>query len=207
MPLLEKISTQNATMGIWKMEETLPELESMYQIKPSEEIVYRAFKNDRRRKEWLSTRILLGNLVNHDVEILHRDSGKPYLSDQSFCISITHTLGYVGIRLASHPVAIDMEYHSERVLKLIDRFVSKREMKYIDENNKITSALIIWSAKETMFKLFDFHDVEFNQHIYISNLDQVSESGHFKGTFDKDGFKADVRLHYKVYDDLILVYC
>ncbi len=193
-------------MGIWKMTESVAELEAMYSIKDDEVPVYEGFKNDRRRKEWICTRLLLAELVDHDVEICYRDSGKPYLSDQSWCISITHTLGYVGIRLATHPVAIDMEYKSERVLNILDRFVSEREQKYIAEEDVVTSALIIWSAKEALFKLFDFHDVLFDQHLFISRL-KLGESGSFKGTVEKDGFVAEVRLSYKVYDDLILVYC
>lgn len=206
MPLFSKTENYNATMGIWQMTESLPELEAQYDIKPSEMEVYRAFRNDRRRKEWLSVRILLKELLGYDAEICYRDSGKPYLSDSSYCISITHTIGFVGIRLASHPVALDMEYHSQRVLRLMDRFVSAQEMKYIDPENPITSALIIWSAKETLFKLFDFKDVQFDEHLHISNL-KTGKGGIFKGSVDKDGFHADVRLSYKVYGDLILVYC
>ncbi len=206
MPLFEKITNSNAIMGIWKMTETVGELEAMYPMKDDEVAIYNGFKNDRRRMEWLSTRLLLAELVDHDVEICYRDSGKPYLSDQSWCISITHTLGYVGIRLASHPVAIDMEYKSKRVLNILDRFVSKREEKFIDQNDVITSALIIWSAKETLYKLFDFQDVLFDEHLYISNL-TLGTSGRFRGTVEKDGFRAEVRLNFKVFDDLILVYC
>lgn len=206
MPLFRKIVNLNATMGIWKMTESISELEDLYQIKPSENVVYDGFRNDRRRKEWLTSRILLRELLGYDAEICYRGSGKPYLKDSSFCISITHTMGYVGIRLASHPVALDMEYYSDRVLHLIPRFVSQREMQYIYPEDKITSALIIWSAKETLFKLFDFTDVQFDEHLYISNL-KLGKSGHFKGTIEKDGFKADVRLAYEVHEELILVYC
>lgn len=209
MPLFKKVENMNASMGIWKMEETLQELESMYKVKASEEAVYHGFRNDRRRKEWLTVRVLLKEMLGKDVEICYRDSGKPYLKDSSFCISITHTIGYVGIRLASHPVALDMEYFSKRVLHLIPRFVSYKERKYIPEAEgpeKITAALIIWSAKETLFKLFDFTDVLFDEHIFISNL-RLGPSGHFKGSVVKDGFQAEVRLSYEVHGELILVYC
>ena len=209
MPLYKKIDSSNASMAIWKMTENLAELESLYEVKPSEKAVYDGFRNDRRRKEWLTVRILLREMLGKDTEICYRDSGKPYLKDSSHCISITHTIGYVGIRLASHPVALDMEYFSKRVLHLIDRFVSKKELKYIpddDDQKRITAALIIWSAKESLFKLFDFQEVLFDQHVFISNL-KLGNMGHFKGSVIKDGFQADVRLSYEVYDDLILVYC
>ncbi len=209
MPLFKKVDTANASMGIWKMTESLPELEAMYEVKPSEREIYDGFRNDRRRKEWLSVRILLRAMLGNDVEICYRESGKPYLRDSSHCISITHTIGYVGIRLASHPVALDMEYFSKRVLHLIPRYVSYKERKYIpttDGPEQIYAALIIWSAKETVFKLFDFSDVLFDEHIFISNL-RLGKSGHFKGSVVKDGFQADVWLTYEVYDELILVYC
>lgn len=206
MPLYKKVVNKNATMGIWKMTETLPELETLYEVKDSEREVYHGFRNDRRRKEWLTVRILLRELLGYEAEICYRGSGKPYLKDSSYCISITHTMGYVGIRLASHPVALDMEYYSDRVLRLIPRFVSKREMQYIFPEDEITSALIIWSAKETLFKLFDFSEMLFDENLFISDL-KLGKSGHFKGTVAKDGFKADVRLAYEVHEELILVYC
>lgn len=204
--LFKKFSDKSATMGIWQMTETLAELEAMYTVTDDERPVYDGFRNDRRRKEWLTVRILLRELLGKDVEICYRDTGKPYLKDSSYCISITHTIGYVGIRLAAHPVALDMEYKADRVLRIIDRFVSEKEMKYIDERDKVSSALVLWSAKETMFKLFDFQEVDFKEHLYISRMNWGTK-GHFRGSVDKDGFRADVKLSFAVYGDLILVYC
>ncbi|MCQ2200646.1 MAG: 4'-phosphopantetheinyl transferase superfamily protein [Bacteroidales bacterium] len=204
--LFKKFSDKSATMGIWQMTETLAELEAMYTVTDDERPVYDGFRNDRRRKEWLTVRILLHELLGKDVEICYRDTGKPYLKDSSYCISITHTIGYVGIRLAAHPVALDMEYKADRVLRIIDRFVNEKEMKYIDERDKVSSALVLWSAKETLFKLFDFQEVDFKEHLFISRM-IWGNSGHFRGTVNKDGFRADVKLGYKVFGDLILVYC
>ncbi|MBE6339784.1 MAG: hypothetical protein J6Y72_07510 [Bacteroidales bacterium] len=207
MPLLKKIEHSGAIMGIWKQTESLSELEAQYSIHESEKQMYQGFRNDRRRKEWLTARILLETLIGKDAEICYRDSGKPYLRDGRYCISITHTIGYVGIRLAAHPVALDMEYYSDRVLHLIPRYVAHSEMQYVSMGDKITSALIIWSAKETLYKLFDFQDVLFDEHIFVSELDPTHTNGHFKGTIQKESFHADVNLTYVVLGELILVYC
>ncbi|MDO4462023.1 MAG: 4'-phosphopantetheinyl transferase superfamily protein [Bacteroidia bacterium] len=204
--LFKKFYDKSATMGIWQMTESLAELEAMYTVTDDERPVYDGFRNDRRRKEWLTVRILLRELVGKDVEICYRDTGKPYLKDSSYCISITHTIGYVGIRLAAHPVALDMEYKADRVFRIIDRFVNEKEMKYIDERDKVSSALVLWSAKETLFKLFDFQEVDFKEHLFISKM-HWGAKGHFRGSVNKDGFRADVKLSFAVYGDLILVYC
>ena len=150
---------------------------------------------------------MLRELIGESAEIRYWESGKPYLSDRSMCISITHTIGYVGIRLGTHPVALDMEHKSDRVLHLIPRFVSEKEMKYIETGNETVSALIIWSAKETLYKLFDFTDVQFDKDLCVSNLRASDGKGFFKGTISKGTFSADVSLRFETTDDLILVYC
>lgn len=206
MALFKEVRDDNAIMGIWKMEENLTELESMYEVKEAEMPVYYAFRNDRRRKEWLTVRILLRTLLGREVEICYHPSGKPYLKDESFFISITHTIGFVGVRLAHHPVALDMEYYSKRVLHLIPRFVSVDELQYINPDYDVEMALVMWSAKETLFKLFDISDVAFDEHLFVSDL-KYGDKGVFKGRVEKDGFYAEVKLKFEIIGELILVYC
>ena len=194
-------------MGVWRMSESIDELLALYALRPHERRPFEAFRNDRRRKEWLTVRVLLAALLGPDVVIDYMESGKPFLRGSTMFVSITHTIGYVGVRLGLQPVAIDMEYISNRVLRLIPRFVSSREMKYVDENNKVASALIIWSAKEALFKRFDIPDLLFEEHISVRSLVVNGCEGVFTGCVDKDGFYAEVELHYMLFDDLILVYC
>lgn len=189
------------------MTESLDDLLSLYTLKPYEKATFEAFRNDRRRKEWLTVRVLLGELAGLDVSIDYMESGKPFLRGSKLFISITHTIGYVGVRLGIQPVALDMEYMSNRIIRLIPRFVSSREMRYIDDDNQVTTALIIWSAKETLFKRFDISDVLFDSHLFVRSLVVNGCEGVFTGCVDKDGFYAEVELRYRLFDDLILVYC
>lgn len=189
------------------MSESLEELMACYVVKPHEKHVFEAFRNDRRRREWLTVRLLLAHILGDDVSIEYMESGKPFLRGSKLFVSITHTIGYVGVRLGEQPVALDMEYLSNRVLRLIPRFVSEREMRYVDEHNEVVTALIIWSAKETLFKLFDIPDVLFEKNLSVRSLVVSGCEGVFTGCVDKDGFYAEVELHYSLFDDLILVYC
>ena len=207
MPLIKKELDNDTLMGVWRMTESLKELEESYEVPKSEQDTYTSFRNDRRRKEWLTVRILLRELVGDNVLIAYQPSGKPFLIGSDLFISITHTIGYVGIRLGRQPVAVDMEYMSHRVVNLIPRFVSPIEMQYIDPDNEIQTALIIWSAKETIYKRFDFTDVSFDEHLSVSDLHVNGAKGDFKGNITKDGFHAVVTLHYELTDDLITVFC
>lgn len=207
MPLIKRREDAETQTGVWRMTESLAELEGRYAVGADEMPTYAAFRNDRRRKEWLTVRILLSEMAGAGVGIAYLPSGKPYLVGSDLFISITHTIGYVGIRLGRRPVALDMEYRSERVLKLIPRFVSEAEMRFIAPDNKETTALIIWSAKETLYKLFDRADLLFDEHLSVDNLVVDGEAGDFVGRVRTDALRAEVGLHYRLIDDLIIVYC
>lgn len=135
------------------------------------------------------------------------ESGKPFLRGSKMFISITHTIGYVGVRLGIQPVALDMEYMSNRVLNLIPRFVSPKEMVYISEENKVTTALLTWSAKETLFKRFDISDVLFDEHLSVRSLYVNGRNGVFTGCVNKEEFYAEVKLTFELFLDFVLVYC
>ncbi len=207
MPLFKKYEASDSVMGIWKMTESLSELEDIYKVKDHEAETYNSFRNDRRRKEWLTVRVLLRELLGPVPSIDYMESGKPFLRGSKMFISITHTIGYVGVRLGEQPVALDMEYMSNRVLNLIPRFVSPKEMTYITENNKVTTALLVWSAKETLFKRFDISDVLFEEHLCVRSLYVNGNIGVFTGCVSKDDFYAEVKLTFELFPDLVLVYC
>lgn len=207
MPLFKKYDDHDALMGIWKMSESLHELECLYKVKEHEAKTYNSFRNDRRRKEWLTVRILLRELIGPEPSIEYMESGKPFLRGSKMFISITHTIGYVGVRLGIQPVALDMEYMSNRVLNLIPRFVSPKEMVYISEDDKVTTALLTWSAKETLFKRFDISDVLFDEHLSVRSLYVNGRNGVFTGCVNKEEFYAEVKLTFELFPDFVLVYC
>ena len=105
MPIINKLTDNETVMGVWRMTEPLQELERQYEVPAEEKQTYAGFRNDRRRKEWLTVRILLREIAGPDVHIAYQPSGKPFLIGSDLFISITHTIGYVGIRLGKQPVA------------------------------------------------------------------------------------------------------
>jgi len=89
----------------------------------------------------------------------HRD-GRPYLTDRSFNVSISHTRNHAAILI--HPsknVGIDIEEISDRVYRVASKFVSQDE--YIDPHHEKIHLLLHWSAKETMFKLLEESEIRF----------------------------------------------
>ncbi|HZX61870.1 MAG TPA: hypothetical protein VFE66_01575, partial [Bacteroidales bacterium] len=79
MPLIfnKEIDSQTR-LGLWKIEETSDALKEQVQLDPAEEDQYASFKSEVRKKQWLSYRILLKEMLSPDPPFLEYDTnGKP----------------------------------------------------------------------------------------------------------------------------------
>ncbi len=130
---------------------------------------------ENRKQEWLSVRLLLKELLNEEKEIAYTGSGRPYLPDNTYQISISHTKGYVAVALHPHlSIGIDLEYISSRILKIKHRFMSDKELS--DVNSSIAKEihlLLYWSAKESIFKSLREEGVDFREHLHIEAFEPV----------------------------------
>ncbi len=111
-------------------------------------------------------RQLLGN-----YELTHNESGKPEL--KGWNISISHSLnrqiGFAAVILSrTHIVGIDIEYRSERIMKIADRFLRDDEKPSTVEDN-----LVYWCAKEAVYKLFSAEDLTYQQMRVNSQMTEV----------------------------------
>lgn len=191
-------------VGVWKISESLQELESVISLAEDELAIYRQFRFEGRKREWLAVRCLLARMLGYYTPVHYLPSGKPFI--EGCHISISHTKGYVGVSLSEKPTAIDLEYPSSRVEPLVHRFVSEAEMSMVDAGNKVLSYLLIWSAKEAIYKLYDQPGVIFSQDLYVRGL-SLATQGSMVGGIHMDGFAAETELFFHVEDDFILVYC
>ena len=125
MPLLEKM--EEPRLGIWRMTESVDELLALL-ARPADHAAFLA-------------------------RVDYRPDGAPYLVDSPYCLSISHTRGYAAVQVGKFPVGIDIEYRSERVRKIRDRFLSLEESAAIGTGEGETERLLVyWCAKEALFK-------------------------------------------------------
>ena len=123
---------------------------------------------ENRKKEWLAVRVLLKELSGDEKEIAYTEQGKPYLVDNSFQISISHTKEYVAVALSKqHTVGIDIEYISPRIQKISSKFMNEVEIAGISSENEIIHLLLHWSAKESMYKTLNEQYVDFREFLHI----------------------------------------
>ena len=128
-------------------------------------------------------------------------------------ISISHTKGFAAV--AYHrgaPIGMDVEYIASRVERIASRFTTQTEASYIDvcdEDARQMYHLINWSAKETLYKLFDdTRKAEFKEAFHIAPY-TLSESGTLSTTIcDADSTSAEevVEVVYQVYPDFVCTF-
>ncbi|MCO6025807.1 4'-phosphopantetheinyl transferase superfamily protein [Prevotella cerevisiae] len=135
-------------LGLWAIQETEEEFFRMEpELSALRQFCFEHYHSQARRLEFLAVRALVHRLVPEEpLTIGHEESGKPTLSGWS--ISISHTVGYAAVLLSKKdPVGIDIEYYSNRVEKVASRFLRADE-----QAPDLSSLLIHWSAKETVYK-------------------------------------------------------
>lgn len=200
--LKEQIS-ESLQLGIWKIEEPR---ETLYALLDNKiwlsDII--TIKSESRIVEMLAVRALIKEMIGKEVCICYTSSGRPYLEDKSYYISISHTKGFVAVLLNTiRPIAIDIEQISDKAKRVRKRFVSERE--YIDEDQEILHLLLHWSAKETLFKILDVEGVDFLRHLYIEPF-TPQVSGIFGGSESKTKTNSSYEINYKINDEFVLTY-
>ncbi len=151
-----------------------------------------------RKNEQRAVQQLLTAMTGDDAVITHEESGKPVL--EGWHISISHTKGYAAVLLSkSHEVGIDIEYVSERVKRIADRFLRPDE-----QAENTTDLLLHWCAKEAIYKLYSELDLTFQQ-MKIVDLQPQSDFFHVENESENE-LVSVTKVFYRIHQDYILTY-
>lgn len=199
--------TNGIQWAVWKMEESL---DALLLLLPGARRAFceqelNRFVSERRKMEWLSVRVLLYSMLQEDKEIGYSLEGKPYLTDHSFFISISHTKGYVAVILSPiAPVGIDIEQYGHRVKRVYDRFIRPDEQVEPYWGDVTWSMLLHWSAKETIFKSMENADADLRK-LCLSHFVPQEE-----GTFQVQEYATEQQqsftVGYRISPDFVLTW-
>ncbi len=194
--------TESTLLGIWKIEESREELLSMLHHHEWIQNIY-SIKSESRVLEILAARVLFKELLGEEKEIYYNSSGKPFLADKSYHISVSHTRGYVGVALNKHKLlGLDLEQVSEKIFKVRSRLISPHE--YIDENNELIHLLLHWSAKEAMIKFLDIEGIDICKHLFIDKF-IPRKKGYFPAAESRTETHYQFDAYYRVEKDFVVV--
>ncbi|MCU7614886.1 4'-phosphopantetheinyl transferase superfamily protein [Chryseobacterium sp. GMJ5] len=149
MPLYRDFSDDNATILIWKYDEE-EELHINDLLEP-ENVTKVADYHPKKLLEVLMVRKLLKSL-KPESKILYKDR-EPFLEPNDAEISITHSFPFAAVAISQNKIGIDLEKFNPKILRVIDKFTYEHERGFIPSDNEVTFYTIIWSVKESMYKI------------------------------------------------------
>jgi len=190
MGVIRNTTVQNCIIAIWEITETLEEL-----LQLSNLISTADFNTEKRKKEWLASRLLL-NKINPNYSISYNTFGAPELSNGSF-ISISHSKRLVTIIISEQQVGIDIEEISEKALRVSSKFVSTNNLKALTAEK----ATLIWCCKEAIFKWHQKGGVDFIADIKLHPFESMG-----KGDITAEFRNTPLILNYQRIHNHYLVY-
>lgn len=200
------------SIGLWKIEEDEFFFLERVKLYENEWIRLGEIVHPQKRLEWLSSRLCLKELLKiantSRVESLNTQSGKPYLSNNAHNISYTHSARY-SAAIASKPleVGIDIEdFSRKRNPRTRFLFMNEPELSFYEQNPDPALFLLIWSAKETLYKIMG-RGFAFKENLFLHLEDfSLNSFGDLPATVAKDDLQQDFTVRYIRSDDYLLTY-
>ena len=186
-----------AILGMWRIEETVSEMLAMMPSLGKLQHVLDSYSHDARRLEVLSVHALVYIMTGDESLVVgHNEDGHPLL--EGWHVSISHTRGYAAVLLSRQDeVAVDVEYVSNRVAKIADRFIRDDE-----QDETITRQLVCWCTKEAVYKYFSSQHLALLD-IRLRNYELLSE-----GCVVAENMQTGdtVTVNYNVTDSYVMTY-
>ncbi len=119
-----------------------------------------------KQKQFCAGRQLLRKLTGDDSVIVYDQFGGPIvLEKQHLEVSLSHSDDMVAAACSKRPIGIDIQNKTEKLIKIIERFLSNDELLIASSTNRQIYAQFCWSAKEAMFKAYRKGNIDFRKQL------------------------------------------
>ncbi len=209
MPVIVDIVADSSTrILVWQISEPEQELRSMLLLDERELAFLASIKVLMKRMQWLASRVLIRKIINTSEFILLNKTwnGQPVLSELGHHVSISHCGNYAAVIISkTSRVGIDIEIITDRVMGIRHKFISEQEKLWIQNNDDALQTLIIWSAKETIFKWYGKGQVDFRRNIFLGRF-EVSQNGIIEALFRNEQVTQPIVLNYCICNSYVLTW-
>jgi 4'-phosphopantetheinyl transferase len=205
--IIHKKLNGDCLFGLWEINEGFDELYDLLELEPHEKETLFSFKSPERRIEWLSVRALLVEMTNPGAHIVYNEERKPFLYDNSYNISISHSHKFTSLLLSKNKrVGIDLEFMSHKIRNVAFKFINEHEEITENESDIRYHLYIHWCAKEALYKICDKKNINFKENLTILPFEPSNE-GSITGIHHDVNIHDEFTLNYFRINDYIIVYC
>lgn len=204
MPLYKTITIDEVSkLRLWKVEEPLDVLSKDIKLTEYCQRRYDAMKSDVHKRAFMSIRHLLKTFGYSDFDLEYDNNGKPHLKDGHY-ISISHSYHFTAVIVSNRKVGVDIEKQREKIKYIAPKFTPLEEYQSLGEDDLIKKLIIVWGAKESLYKLFGKQGLLFLHDIYVIDFDFEAFSTNAEVTYQN--VKKKYQLKFFEVEDFICVY-
>jgi 4'-phosphopantetheinyl transferase len=205
MPLYKTIPVSGGLIGVWQLTETSTDLSSSFSLHELESKDFLQYNYEKRKVEWMATRLLIKQLIGLNFRITYSQTGKPNLThDRYKHLSISHSRDFVAVFIHEQlDVGLDIESITRNYNSVERKYLSDQEQIAANKNNMLQC--LYWCAKEAIFKLVPDEGVEFRKQIHILPFDPKTEE-QFIVRYTSESKTEDYQLHFQIFSGHCLVW-
>lgn len=208
MPLIfnKNIDFCKTRIVVWKNTESNDFYINQLELTENELNIVNSYK-EHRQKEWFCSRYLVKSLVKDTGCHIIKDSyGKPILENSNCHISISHSQNRVAAVISDTPIGIDIQINDNKISRIHKKFISKKEILHLDQENQEACYHIFWGAKECMYKAWGKKELDFKKHMHIYAFKYFRKDLELKGWVKKNDEIQEYNIFTDMIDDFYLVY-
>ena len=200
--------TGGGQLGFWEITETTDQLLALLNPKNGELENFLQLRNELRKREWLAARLLLQKMSG-SAKINYDPTGKPLLVNSPGHVSISHSANRVVLYL--HPEqqsGIDIELISRNVERAAKKFLSVKELNDCTISGQFSNKdlMLRWCAKEAVFKMVPYTDVDFASQIACEAPPLNSNEGEIMATFISSKVTLRIPLQFRCIGEMLMVW-
>ncbi|MCG9881570.1 MAG: 4'-phosphopantetheinyl transferase superfamily protein, partial [Bacteroidia bacterium] len=211
MPLYsQQFCEGNLQLALWQITENKEQLLSKLSTLYHEE-AFQKRSEQANALHYLASRCAILELFPASQIILHKNGlNQPSLliNNKPIYISITHSADMAGVIISEqHFPGIDLEKIDTRITRVKHKFMNQTELDFAGAENQIDLQTLIWSAKETLYKVYAKKEIDFKEHLHIQPFHlNIENKGNFTGFIRKEEFQKKFNIHYQIISNIVLTY-
>lgn len=168
--IFQKNVSDNTHIEVWQISSSSETLFNSTPLEAEELIMYQQFQIEKRKKEFLASRYIIKRHFHKSTSIKYYPSGKPYVKEVAH-LSIAHSNNYIAMAWGTQPIGVDIEKPQKKLLSIISRILSEKEIKHFQENPTVDNACKYWGAKESILKCVGDKNLNYRTHIQIRDIE------------------------------------
>ena len=185
----------NTHIYVWKTTLSYEDQIKNPLLNSAELISAKKLKNEKRKKEFISSRIALKNIFNKELKLNYHSSGRPFIKEAKH-LSISHSSNFLALAFGDKNIGIDIEKPQNRMVKLMPKILSEIEFMEFKKEPAMDLACKLWGTKEAILKYVGDKNLNFKEDIKV-NTKSLGIAKYFKINF---------KVEFEKIENMILTY-